>query len=108
MDVRVTSDPKAFERTVFPFLQQDPMLHTIIMSNVHERVAQRWCARRGGTANETMATRLHKLGTLTPLQADGAPRLMKEDEIELVAAWAQDGFAEELGGDYLDWAKDHM
>jgi len=35
--VRVTSDPRAFEQTVFPFLQQDPVLHTIIMSNVHER-----------------------------------------------------------------------
>jgi len=37
MDVRVTSDPRAFAQTVFPFLQQDPVLHTIIMSNVHER-----------------------------------------------------------------------
>jgi GNAT superfamily N-acetyltransferase len=37
MEVRVTSDPQAFEQTVFPFLQQDPVLHTIIMSNVHER-----------------------------------------------------------------------
>jgi GNAT superfamily N-acetyltransferase len=178
MDVRVTSDAKAFEQLVFPFLQRDPVLHTIIMSNVHERAAgsyrtedepsyfvsvhdgevvgvamrtpgrnvylgalrpdlaepvadayldvlpelsgvagdraaasrfaERWCARRGGTANETRATRLHKLGTLTPLPAHGGPRLMKEDEIELVAAWAQDGFAEELGGDYLDWAKDHL
>ena len=35
--MRVTSDPKVFEQTVFPFLQQDPVLHTIIMSNVHER-----------------------------------------------------------------------
>jgi hypothetical protein len=37
MDVRVTTDSRAFEQTVFPFLQQDPVLHTIIMSNVHER-----------------------------------------------------------------------
>jgi hypothetical protein len=37
MDVRVTSDPAAFEQTVFPFLQRDPVLNTIIMSNVHER-----------------------------------------------------------------------
>src|SRR5215216_7341673 len=131
MDVRVTSDPKAFDQLVFPFLQRDPVLHTIIMSNVHERAAgsyrtedepsyfvsvhdgevvgvamrtagrnvylgalrpdlaepvadayldvlpelsgvagdraaasrfaERWCARRGGTAKETRATRLHKL-----------------------------------------------
>jgi GNAT superfamily N-acetyltransferase len=35
--VRMTSDAAAFEQTVFPFLQRDPVLHTIIMSNVHER-----------------------------------------------------------------------
>ncbi len=144
MDVRVTSDPKAFERTVFPFLQQDPVLHTVILSNVHERAngtaraedgpsyfvsvhddgvvgvamrvpgravylgalsedlaeviadayadvlpelsgvagdrpaaqrfAVRWCERRGGLATETNGTRLHKLGSLTPLPADGAVR----------------------------------
>ncbi|WP_460660583.1 hypothetical protein [Kribbella swartbergensis] len=145
MEVRVTSDPAAFEATVFPFLQQDPVLHTIIMSNVHERAkgtaraedepsyfvsvhdgddvagaamrtpgrlvyvgalredlaeavadayvdvlpeldgvagdrpaawrfANRWCERRGGTATETKGTRLHKLVTLTPLEADGAGR----------------------------------
>lgn len=178
--MRVTSDAAAFEQTVFPFLQQDPVLHTIIMSNVHERAAgtyrsedepsyyvsvhdasgdvvgaamrtpgrmvylgalqaehaeavadayldvltdqigvagdrpaarrfaDRWCEQRGGTATESKATRLHKLGTLTPLSADGSPRLMTDGEIELVADWAKDGFAEELGGDYLDWAKDHL
>ncbi|MFG1909116.1 GNAT family N-acetyltransferase [Kribbella sp. NPDC048928] len=37
MEVRVTSDPQSFGKTVFPFLQSDPVLHTIIMSNVHER-----------------------------------------------------------------------
>ncbi|GAA0580579.1 GNAT family N-acetyltransferase [Kribbella sandramycini] len=37
MDVRVTSDPAAFAETVFPLLQQDPVLHTVIMTNVHER-----------------------------------------------------------------------
>ncbi|MGW1340288.1 GNAT family N-acetyltransferase [Kribbella sp. NPDC002412] len=178
MDVRVTSDAAAFEQTVFPFLQRDPVLHTIIMSNVHAqassgrtadepsyfasvhdgdavvgaamrtpgrnvylgalpsefaeavadayldvlpelngvagdrlaalRFADRWCARHGGTATETKGTRLHRLGTLTPLAAEGSPRLMTGDEVELVASWAKAGFAEELGGDYLDWAKDHL
>src|SRR5206468_3445457 len=65
------------------------------------RFAGRWCARRGGTATEGKATRLHKLGTLTPLTAAGQPRLMQESEVELVAGWARDGFAEELGGDHL-------
>jgi GNAT superfamily N-acetyltransferase len=39
MDVRVTSDPGEFEQTTFGFLQQDPVLNTVIMSNVHERAA---------------------------------------------------------------------
>jgi len=33
----MTTDPQAFRQAVFPYLQQDPVLHTIIMSNVHER-----------------------------------------------------------------------
>ncbi|TCC53774.1 GNAT family N-acetyltransferase [Kribbella capetownensis] len=37
MDVRVTTDPAAFQRTVFPFLQRDPVLHTLIMGSVHQR-----------------------------------------------------------------------
>ena len=176
MDVRVTSDPIAFEQTVFPFLQQDPVLHTIIMSNVHERAdrtalaesepsyfvsvhdgdvigaamrtpgrgvylgalredlaepvadayadvlpelpgvagdrpaahrfADRWCKRRGGQATETKGTRLHKLGTLTPLSADGgSPRPMRADEVDLVGSWGNDGFAGELGGDHREWAE---
>jgi hypothetical protein len=39
MDLRVTTDPAEFQRTAFPFLEQDPVLHTIIMSNVAERAA---------------------------------------------------------------------
>lgn len=176
MDVRVTSDPLAFEQTVFPFLQQDPVLHTIIMSNVHERAngtaraedepsyfvsvhdgdvagvamrtpgravylgalredlgeviadayadllpelsgvagdrpaaqrfAARWCERRGGQATETKGTRLHKLGELTPLSADGgSPRPMRADEVDLVSSWGIDGFAEELGSGYREWAE---
>jgi GNAT superfamily N-acetyltransferase len=37
MDVRVTTDPAAFWQAVSPFLQRDPVLNTIIMSNVYER-----------------------------------------------------------------------
>ena len=176
MDVRVTSDAAAFEQTVFPFLQQDPVLHTIIMTNVHERAngsarveagpsyfvsvhdgdvigaamrtpergvylgalredlaelvadayadvlpelsgvagdrpaairfASRWCERRGGQATETKGTRLHKLGTLTPLEADaGHPRPMKADEVDQVSTWGNDGFREELRTGYREWAE---
>jgi predicted GNAT family acetyltransferase len=39
MSVRVTSDPAEFQATTFPFLGRDPVLHTIIMSNVAEHAA---------------------------------------------------------------------
>lgn len=39
MSVRLTSDPAEFQATTFPFLEADPVLHTIIMSNVAERAA---------------------------------------------------------------------
>ncbi|MGW7679472.1 GNAT family N-acetyltransferase [Kribbella sp. NPDC054772] len=176
MDVRVTSDPRKFEETVFPFLHKDPVLHTIIMSNVHERAngiarpesepsyfvsvhdpdvvgvamrtpgrgvylgalpadlaepiadayadvlgelpavagdrpaalrfARRWCELRGGQATETRGTRLHKLIELTPLLADaGGPRPMRADEVDIVAAWGKDGFAEELSSGFREWAE---
>lgn len=179
MDVRVTTDPQAFEQTVFPFLQQDPVLHTIIMSNVHERAAgtagaedepsyfvsvhdpdvvgaamrtpgrgvylgalredlaepiadayadvlpdlkgvagdrpvairfgRRWRELRGGSATETRGTRLHKLIELTQLEADaGGARLMRADDVDLVARWG-DGFSaeatDEIATDHHDWAE---
>ncbi|TCN40424.1 FR47-like protein [Kribbella orskensis] len=39
MGVRVTSDAAEFQATVFPFLERDPVLHTLIMTNVGERAA---------------------------------------------------------------------
>jgi hypothetical protein len=37
MTTRVTDDPAEFRATVFPFLERDPVLHTIILSNVEQR-----------------------------------------------------------------------
>jgi len=179
MDVRVTTDPAAFEQTVFPFLQRDPVLHTLILSNVRRRATgtartesgpsyfvsvhdgdvvgaamrtpgravylgalradlaepvaeayadvlpeldgvagdrpaatrfgQRWCELRGGQATETMATRLHKLGTLTPLTADaGQARLMRAEDLDLVGAWGAEGFPRELRTGYREWAEQHL
>jgi GNAT superfamily N-acetyltransferase len=44
MSVRLTTDPVEFQATTFPFLQRDPVLHTLIMSNVSDRVAGRYSA----------------------------------------------------------------
>src|SRR2546423_1573604 len=37
MSVRVTSDPAEFAATVFPFLEKDPVLNTVLLSNVQDR-----------------------------------------------------------------------
>lgn len=178
MEVRVASDPQAFEETVFPFLQQDPVVHNLVMTVVHERAigrmrdtepsyfvsvhdpdvvgvamrtpgryvylgalredlaepvadayadvlpeiagvagdrsvvtrfGARWCEHRGGRVTEVRGTRLHKLIELTPLEADaGGPRLMTADEVDLVAGWGKDGFAEELHIGYREWAERHL
>jgi GNAT superfamily N-acetyltransferase len=177
MDLRVTTDPAEFQAIAFPFLERDPVLHTIIMSNVAERAAgtyrqepdasyfvsahdgdgevigaamrtpgrpvylgalpesladgvadayldvlpelggvagdrpaatafaKRWSDARSTAATETKGTRLHKLGTLTTLEAVGAPRLMVAEEVELVAAWSHDGFADEFAEPDLEWAR---
>lgn len=46
MSVRVTSDAAEFQATTFPFLQRDPVLHTLIMSNVADRAAATAAATR--------------------------------------------------------------
>jgi GNAT superfamily N-acetyltransferase len=42
MSVRLTTDPAKFQATTFPFLRQDPVLHTLVMSNVSDRAAGRY------------------------------------------------------------------
>jgi GNAT superfamily N-acetyltransferase len=37
MSVRVTNDPAEFAATVFPFLEKDPVLNTVLLSNVQDR-----------------------------------------------------------------------
>lgn len=39
MSVRVTRDPAEFAETVFPFLQGDPVLNSVLLSNVRDRVS---------------------------------------------------------------------
>src|SRR5215207_372776 len=47
MSVRVTSDAAEFQATVFPFLERDPVLHTIIITNVGERAAGTYRSEHG-------------------------------------------------------------
>jgi hypothetical protein len=35
---RVTTDPGEFKATVFPFLQGDPVLHSVVLSNTEDRI----------------------------------------------------------------------
>jgi predicted GNAT family acetyltransferase len=39
MSMRVTSDPAEFAATVFPFLEKDPVLNTVLLSNVQDRAS---------------------------------------------------------------------
>lgn len=177
MSVRLTSDPAEFQATIFPFLEADPVLHTLIMSNVADRAAgrypaeagpsyfvsvhddagevigvamrtpdrpvylgalradlaakvadayaevvptlsgvagdreavrafgQRWAELRGVGGTESKGTRLHRLGTLTPLVAAGASRPMRAGDVQLATDWMADGFPDEFG--FLDatWAE---
>lgn len=177
--MRVTSDPAEFQATTFPFLERDPVLHTLIMSNVAERAAgtyrdepgpscyvsvhddagevtgvamrtpgrpvylgalredlarevadayldlipdlagvagdraaatgfaERWSERRGTSWTETVGTRLHKLGRLTPLPAEGSPRPMTGEEVRLAADWVVVEFPE-LDGAEVAWAERHL
>ncbi|MFC0628588.1 GNAT family N-acetyltransferase [Kribbella deserti] len=40
MSVRVSRVPAEFEKIVFGFLQQDPVLNTVLLGNVHERASR--------------------------------------------------------------------
>lgn len=44
MSVRLTSDPAEFQQTTAAFLQRDPVLHTLILSNVADRAADSYPA----------------------------------------------------------------
>ncbi|WP_246486745.1 GNAT family N-acetyltransferase [Kribbella qitaiheensis] len=43
----MTTDPAEFQAIAFPFLERDPVLHTIIMSNVAERAAGTYRQEQG-------------------------------------------------------------
>ncbi|MDX6236258.1 MAG: hypothetical protein QOG10_1073 [Kribbellaceae bacterium] len=65
MSVRVTSDPAEFAATVFPFLEKDPVLNTVLLSNVQDRatglLTEEWSSRFGREYEQTRGSRLHKL-----------------------------------------------
>jgi GNAT superfamily N-acetyltransferase len=180
MSVRLTSDPAEFQATTFPFLEQDPIRHTVILGNVAERAAgtrpadpspsyfvsvhddtgavlgaamrtpdrpvhlgalradlaaevaeayadlvpelgsvagdraavrafaERWGELHGTTGTESKGARLHKLEKLTPLPAEGSPRPMREDDVQVAAEWVSDGFREEFATPDLPWAEHQL
>jgi predicted GNAT family acetyltransferase len=79
MSVRVTSDPAEFAATVFPFLEKDPVLNTVLLSNVQDRatglLTEEWSSRFGREYEQTRGSRLHKLelGRLWLWESAGQP-----------------------------------
>ena len=179
MATRVTGDAGEFRATVFPFLERDPVLNTLILTNVAERAdgnrpaeegdsvfvsvhdaagdvigatmrtpgrpiylgalddrlvpelvevyadlvpdadgvggsrpaatafAHRWTDLKQTAFNETMATRLYRLGDLVRLPASGVPRPATEADVDLAAAWVAVDFGREIS-DNTEWAKKHI
>ena len=71
--------------------------------------AKRWSTARSTAATESKGTRLHKLGSVTRLEATGGtPRLMTADEVQLAAEWVAVDFRDELGGVDVEWAERHL
>ena len=52
-----------------------------------EALAAAWVRHTGGTTREAMATRLFRLGTLTPPMTTGAARPATEDDLDLLVKW---------------------
>jgi GNAT superfamily N-acetyltransferase len=158
MSVRVTTDAAEFQAAVFPFLEGDPVLNTVLLGNVHQRArglriqeappvfvsvhdtsgavvgaamrtdgrgiflgalrdelvpevfeayaartpeapyvtgtsaaslafAELWSARFGKPFAEGRGTRLHRLGTIADLTAEGRPRPAAAADAELCVDW---------------------
>jgi FR47-like protein len=176
MRVAVTNDPVAYRDLVFPVLTADPVLHTVLITQVEHRAsgsapdedpsqfvsvhddedavigaatriagrgaflgdlrpdlapavaealakaapqtklvegepvatrafARHWKVLLGKDHRQTVAKRLHRLGTLAPHSAPGGPRLAVPSDHALISRWC-DAFNVDVNEPPRDWGPD--
>lgn len=92
------TDPGLLDTFLSRWLEADPELPGVSgpVENAHA-VADVWTRRTGGTTNVTLATRLFRLGELTPPTTTGEPRAATVDDLDLLIQWRADFEIEALG-----------
>jgi len=92
------TDPALLDAVVARWLERDPNPPGVNGPRDRaEAFARAWTRHTGGTATETMACRLYRLGDLEKPATAGRPRHATEDDVDLLVAW-RDGFALEAHG----------
>lgn len=92
------TDPDLLESFLTQWLEADPELPGVSgpVDNA-EALADVWTRRTGGTTKVTLATRLFRLGDLTPPVTTGQAREATDDDFDLLVTWRYDFEVEALG-----------
>jgi len=92
------TDPTLLDTFIERWLEHDPDLPGVSGPRENaEAVADAWTRRTNGTVHEAMASRLFRLGELTPPTTSGAARNATEDDIDLLIKWRTDFEVEAIG-----------
>lgn len=96
------TDPAALDTFIAAWLHHDPDVPSVNGPRTQaEAVADAWVRHTGGAVRETMATRLFRLGELTPPTTRGAARQATDADIPLLTQW-REAFAVEAHGRVRD------
>ena len=92
------TDPEVLDSFLAQWLDADPELPGVSgpIENA-QAVAEVWTRRTGGTTNVTLASRLFRLGELTPPDTPGQAREATLDDLDLLVRWRADFEIEALG-----------
>lgn len=92
------TEPELLESFLTQWLEADPELPGVSgpVENAHA-LADVWTKRTGGTTNVTLASRLFRLGELTPPTTTGHAREATADDTDLLVKWRADFEIEALG-----------
>jgi RimJ/RimL family protein N-acetyltransferase len=92
------TDPDLLDSFLTQWLEADPELPGVSgpVENA-QAVADAWTRRTGATTNVTLASRLFRLGELTPPVTSGQARTATEDDLDLLVKWRADFEVEALG-----------